>query len=377
MIYVINFLLAISTTVGMTIIPILVTESLSLSYLTLGLIEGSTEFLSSILRLVNGVLFDKLKNKRYIFAVATTLALLAKMILLVPQSATIILSKVLERMSNGAFAAPRDAYVAERSTQRGIALGLIGVSKSAGCILGPLLVSCAAYWWDGLAGNETRLIAFCCLLVLPALVMSFRLDVKTLAKSDFSIQEFWQICRGISPILMIAFVFFMGRFNDGLLVIYLKRQGFPEWFYLSTISIFNFTMMIAAPVIGRSIDIGKIRQAYVVSLGSLTVFGSCFYFLESVAWGLAIVGLISWGIQRTGAQIVFTAMIFRSVKEKDFGTAVGAFHLVSGFATMLASMFCGILAKERFDHVALFSLTFSILALMLTPRVLSKSQALA
>ena len=44
-----NFLLAISTTVGMTIIPILVTDSLGLSMLILGLIEGTTEFISNMM----------------------------------------------------------------------------------------------------------------------------------------------------------------------------------------------------------------------------------------------------------------------------------------------------------------------------------------
>ena len=48
-IYLMNFFLAIGTTVGMTIIPLLITDGLGLSLLVLGLIEGGTEFISNIL----------------------------------------------------------------------------------------------------------------------------------------------------------------------------------------------------------------------------------------------------------------------------------------------------------------------------------------
>jgi len=48
-IFAINFLLAISTAMGMTMLPIVATESLGVSLLLLGIIEGSTEFLSNFL----------------------------------------------------------------------------------------------------------------------------------------------------------------------------------------------------------------------------------------------------------------------------------------------------------------------------------------
>src|SRR5688500_4444561 len=114
LIFLINFLLAISTTIGMTIIPFLVTDSLGLSLLVLGILEGTTEFLSNVFRLLNGILFDKIKNKRKIFVLSTGTAFLSKVLLLLPTPWAVLFSKVLERISNGAFASPRDAFVAER-----------------------------------------------------------------------------------------------------------------------------------------------------------------------------------------------------------------------------------------------------------------------
>lgn len=46
-----NFLFAISTTIGMSFIPLLVTDSLGMSLFALGIIEGSSELISNIIAL--------------------------------------------------------------------------------------------------------------------------------------------------------------------------------------------------------------------------------------------------------------------------------------------------------------------------------------
>ncbi len=360
--------MAISTTIGMALLPFLVTESLGLSFLVLGILEGATEFLSSVLRLANGVLFDKVKNKRWIFVFATALALVAKMLLLLPSAVTVFCSKIFERMSNGAFASPRDAYVAEMSKNRGMALGMLAMSKSAGCILGPILVSVTTIFFGNLEHNLMSLIGICCLMVVPAFLLSFRLNVREIERTNFSWQEIASISKGIAPILVVAFLFFLGRFNDGLLALYLKQNGFPEWFYLATISIFNGIMLVTSPFIGKEIDQGRVSRAFHLSIGSLAVFGFCFFMITKLAWVWAVLGLIAWGVQRTGAVIVFSSLIFKNVSKANFGTAIGIFHLVSGFGTMITAVFCGWLAKYNFAAVFAVSFIFSIASLLLARR---------
>ena len=126
-----NFLFAISTTVGMTFIPLLVTDSLGMSLLVLGIIEGGSELVSNILRLITGNVFDRIKNRRLLFVIPALLALLSKIILSFPNPWTIISSKVTERIANGSFAAPRDAYVGENSKNKGLALGFLSSETEA------------------------------------------------------------------------------------------------------------------------------------------------------------------------------------------------------------------------------------------------------
>jgi len=205
LIFLINFLLAVSTTVGMTIIPFLITDSLGLSLLILGLLEGLSEFLSNAFRLMNGILFDKIKNKRFIFVFSTALAFSSKMLLLLPSSWGILLSKIFERIANGAFASPRDAFVAGRAKNKGMALGLLNVSKTFGCILGPVMVSLSTLMLGNLKDNLPILIVFCCLLVLPAFLCSFQLKIDKIDETPFSVSEFKLVFKKISPILFCSF----------------------------------------------------------------------------------------------------------------------------------------------------------------------------
>ncbi len=372
-VFLMNFLLAISTTVGMTIIPFLVTDSLGLSLAILGIIEGGTEFLSNVLRLANGVLFDKIKNKRNIFIFSTGLAFFAKAFLLIPASWSILVSKTIERVANGSFAAPRDAFVAEHTkNKKGMALGWLSVSKTAGCVLGPLLVSASTLFLGTLKDNLNVLVIFCCLLVFPVFLMSFTLSGKGIETSEFSMREFKSVLRKILPILFLAFLFFMGRFNDGLLMIYLKHKGFPEWFYLSTIAIFNFMMLISSPFMGHNIDRGHVKKVLYVTIGALCTFNLCFFHIHAVNWILAILGIVAWGVQRTGAQIVFASLVFQGVEKANYGTAIGLFYIVSGFGTMISSFICGYMAQNLFSWVFIFSGFFGFASLGLSFNLLNR-----
>jgi hypothetical protein len=317
----INLLLGIATTIGMTILPILVTESLGFSLLVLGLIEGSTEFISNLLRLTNGILFDKLKNNKRIFIYPTALALVAKAILFIPSCWAILLAKIAERMSNGAFASPRDAYVAENSTNKGLALALISVSKTLGCVIGPLIVSMAAFFFGAIDKNISWFISICCVVCLIATIMAGFIHSKSITPTKFSFTEITTISKQIFFILCLGMLFFMGRFNDGILMLYLKQQDFPAWFYLATIAVFNFIMLLISPFIGCQMDKNKHSSMLYVTIGALLLFNLCFYQIKLCPWPFAICGLIFWGIQRAGAQIVFSALVFKSIPNTMYGTA--------------------------------------------------------
>lgn len=102
-IFLMNFIFGVSTTIGMTLIPLL---TIDLSLLMLGIIEGSSEFLSNMLCLITGSTFDRVKDKRLFFIIPSFIALCSKIILCFPSVTTIFLNKILERISNGLLLFP-------------------------------------------------------------------------------------------------------------------------------------------------------------------------------------------------------------------------------------------------------------------------------
>jgi MFS family permease len=355
----INFLLAISTTVAMSIIPLLTTEKIGLSIFVFGLIEGGTEFLSNLFRLVSGSLFDRIKNKKYIFVIAVNFALVSKALLLIHSALPILGAKIFERLSNGIFAAPRDAFVGQSAKNKGLALAILSCSKTLGCVLGPLLVSITVYYLGDLNSQLYNLVVFSIIITSIALFSSFFIKAKSFAIKDlgqkFILSQVFDIASKIKPLLIISILFFLGRFNDGMIMLYLKKSGLPEWFYLSTISFFNIVMFVISPILGIMIDRNKIKLTLFITIFALFFFNISFCLIDLAIFPFAILGLMTWGIQRVGAQITFSAMIFRLIPEKFYGTAIGIYYVLSGIVSLLASSISGYLAGYSFNYVFFFS----------------------
>lgn len=371
----INFVLAVATTISMAIMPLMMTEKLGVSLLVFGIMEGSTEFLSNIFKLVSGRIFDRIKNKKNIFILSTSLACMSKALFFFPNALTLAVSRICERLANGLFATPRDAFVGQISKNKGFALALLSCSKTLGCVSGPFIVSGVAFFFGSFHNQLNNLITLGLVLALISVILSFRIKTKTIIidnSKGFSSSHIIDVIKNIGPLLIIATFFFLGRFNDGLITIYLKKSGLPEWLYLSSIGFFNAIMFVVSPFIGLMIDKNKTFIAMLITTISLLLCNISFYFINEMPMFLGSTGLAMWGIQRVGAQITFTAIIFRNINPKFYGTAVGTFSLISGIGNFIASSICGHLAAEYFSYVFIYSGVNSIIALLLAFLLMKK-----
>lgn len=369
-IFLMNFLFAISTTMGMTFLPLLVTESLGMSLFVYGMVEGSTELVSNILRLVTGNLFDRIKSRRLLFVAPAFLTLLSKCVLFIPNAFTVIIAKITERTANGAFAAPRDAYVGENAQHKGTALGLLNVSKTCGCIIGPLVVSAYTSFIGPLGENIFIIILLACIINSIGLILSFLIDIKKkiqiTLKEKFSYSEFRNSFKNLRFVFALSVLFFLGRFNDGVIMLFLKKSGYSENFYLATISIFNAIMLIVSPVMGYMIDKKYDYQVLILTIIALVAFNILFGNFAADSIICACFGLACWGVQRAGAQITFAALIFKKAPKKFYGTAIGIYSLISGASFFVASTISGYLAEMSFQYVFFMSAIFACTSLMLT-----------
>lgn len=365
--YIINFLLAVSTTIGMTIIPLLATQNLGLSLVIVGLIEGGSELLSNGLKFYSGYLFDKIQNKKLLFVVSIIIALLSKVLLLLNGISCLLGSKVFERFANGLFATPRDAFVGVNSPNVGKSISLMVSFKTLGCVLGAFTISIISYNF-GVEQNLKYIILFTCVLNFVAFILSLfiknNFKIKGNKKLQINNKELFKVIYSVLPILILSVLFFLGRFNDGMIILYLKNLGFQEWFYTSTIGIFNFSMYVVAPFVGYFVDKNKNNLLITITIMSLLLFNFIFFFLPAGNMYVAVLGLLFWGVQRTSAQILFTSLIFKSIPKKFYGSVLGVYSVVTGIAVLCASTIGGNLATYNFSHLFIESAVMSVVSLM-------------
>lgn len=367
-VYLMNFLLAVSTAIGMSLLPIIAVDKLGVSFLMLGIIEGATEFLSNLFKLLSGNCFDRIKNKKKLFVLPVSIAFLSKLaVVLVVSKYNIFFSKIAERISNGSFGSVRDAFIIKHSKRKGLALSILNCSKTLGCVFGSVSLGAWAFFDKNLDNGIQPLLFLAFFVTSISLFLSFfvkekeSVDLKT---EKFDFKEFKPVFVKLIPFYILTFIFFLGRFNDGLLMMFLKNKGYEPWFYLSNISFFNISMFIVSPLLGVLIDKKLANVVFYITIISLFIFNVLFYSVTEPDYVLASIGLICWGIQRAGAQIVFSYFVAKNTPTQFVGTAVGLLAVVNASGLLIASSTAGFFASTSFDSIFICSATTTLVALI-------------
>lgn len=380
--FLVNFILAVSTTISMSVSPILFTEVAGIGLFLYGVIEGGAELLSNVIRVFSGAIYDKIKSKKLLFISASYIALISKMLLCFFSAPFIVASKILERVANGIFAVPRDCYTIEntKSDQKGLNIAIMNTFKTLGCVLAPVWLSSFVLSYGGLYEALDNILIAVIILNIVAVVLCFKIPSRGLIEelksvNKFSLKNFtMDDFNSIKYPLAFIIIFFLARFNDGQIVVYLKAAGYPETFYLSTIAIFNFVMFVSAILLGMIIDRGHVITICAVAVFSLVIFNliNIFYYnaYSIVAMSVA---LAFWGIQRIAIQILIPILILNASNNDSKGLNLGVCYVLSGVSFFVASSFNSFLASYSYNLLFCNSLVVSLFALvflfLFSPRI--------
>ncbi len=363
-------LVAISTTMTFSVSPMYMKEVLGFSLISIGVIEGLSEGLSQVSKLLSGVFGDYFRRRKPPLILGFILAAISKPIFILAGSPLwITVSKLTERASNGLTATPRDAFVADVSTpeNRGASFGVMMTLKTVGCAAGSFLIGGLIYF----AGEMGTKIDYKTLLwigFIPCLVAVYMIiysvkesvpehmrgrptkessDDQKLRLSDMTLLNgrYWMF-------LTIASLFMLARFADGLLVLRMQTLGAPIWLCAMVIGIFNIVSSLCCFPIGQLSDRMRRSQILYFSFVTLILSHLCFYFGTEISLGImtlnsAYLGIVFWGAQRGTSQILFSAIISEEVPAKVTGTALGIFNLTSGFAAVLSGYCAGYISDEQ------------------------------
>ncbi len=352
-----NMLVAISTTMTFSISPFFMTTVLGISIFSMGALEGFTEGLSQVSKLFSGVSSDYSQRKKPTLLFGFFLAAISKpFFILASGVGAVTLSKILERISNGIIATPRDAYVADIASpeNRGASFGVMMTGKAVGCIIGPFLVSVLMFFtedyrmllWLGFIPCILAIVILWAYMkeraikqpVLNALPVSVREEERT----KISLKDIASLPVHYWSLLITSALFMLARFSDGLLALQLKALGTPTFICVATIGIFNAISALCCYPIGWLSDRMKRSTVLYFSYITLLLSNLCFVFASDM-W-LGLLGIVFWGAQRGSSQILFTAMIADEAPKKIMGTAIGLFYIVIGAMSLIAGAIAGWLA---------------------------------
>ena len=124
------------------LIPLYVTGTLGAGPAVVGLIEGLSESVASLLKVVSGYVSDRLGDRKTVTIVGYAGSVVGKVCLALASTWGLVLtSRVVDRLGKGVRGAPRDALIAESAAAswRGRAFGVHRALDTTGAVIGVVL----------------------------------------------------------------------------------------------------------------------------------------------------------------------------------------------------------------------------------------------
>lgn len=313
----------------------------------IGIIEGVTEGLATVLRAFAGYVSDKTKRKKGLTVAGYSAALIYKLgVLLSTSWAAVFISKIIDRTGKGLRTAPRDSIIAECDGGLGKNYGLHKMFDKLGAALGVslayvILVSEFDYdtviWWS----------------VLPAaigvLLLTFikenkrnitEYEVKQPQTKALSLKNV-KLGKKVWLYLVAVFVFSIGNSSNAFLLLKARNAGVGE---TDTLLVYLLFSVFASAL---SIPLGKLSD----KIGRKTVITSAYFLYSAVYIGFALVRGV-WGIAALFAVYgVYHAMITGAEKAQAVemvphdlkGTVLGLQGMAQGIGLFLSSLLAGVL----------------------------------
>lgn len=335
---IISMLTYISQEMVYPIIPLYITSVLGATPTIVGLIEGISKSLASLVKFYSGYFADKYKNKKIMIFFAYLLTLSNKILLIFSTSwLGILLSKVTERFGKGVRNAPMDAIISESYpiSKRGKAFGINRFFHKLGASIGIIIAFFLLSDIDDFSYKNIFLISI--IPIVIAFILIF--FIKEERFRGTTIIDFKSLDKNLKIFLFIAFLSALGNSSKSFLLLRAGDIGFSNSNVILLYLFASLASCLLAYPIGRICD--KIEKKYVVGfaylLFAIIYFGfgivdeEEFVYILFILYGIYI-SLISIGVKSFVSELAPVDMK---------ATVLGLNDCLVGFASLPAALFAG------------------------------------
>jgi MFS family permease len=373
----VSLFMDISSEMIHALLPLYLVTVLGTSLLTVGVIEGIAEATTLIMKIFSGGLSDRLGQRKLLAVLGYGLAALTKPVFALATTISwIVMARFVDRVGKGIRGAPRDALIADLTPVeiRGSAFGLRQSLDTVGASIGPLL----AIAFMALTASNFTVVFW--IAVIPAFI-SFALIVfcvhepdRSAAKSvrsPLSSAQLQKLDLAYWLVVALATVFALARFSEAFLLLRAQSVGLALMFVPTVLLVMNVVYALAAwPAGALSDKLG--RYGVLISGFVVLVLADLVLALGSSIFAIAI-GAALWGLHMGMTQGLLASLVADTAPPELRGTAFGMFNLVTGVATLLASVIAGAL-WDNIGPAATFvaGASFATIALLCLPVIRQK-----
>ncbi len=339
----VSFFTDVSSEMIYPLLPLFLTGVLGAGPAFLGTIEGIAESTSSLLKLLSGIVSDRVKRRKRLVLIGYTLSSLMRPLIGSAGSAfTVLLIRTGDRVGKGIRTSPRDALIADsvEPSLRGKAYGFHRSMDHAGALLGPLVATFLLSYFV----TDLRKVFW--LAAIPGLlaVLLIAWKVRETERAELPKEQLQLTLLPAGPLrryLLILFMFTLGNSSDAFLLLKAGTLGVPPHRIPLLWSFFHLVKMMSSMPFGALSDrIGR---------KSVIVAGWCVYSLAYIGFGFATNEVQVWLL------FVFYGLFFGLTEgvEKAYlvdmsdarlrGAAFGWYNFAVGAGALPASLLFGLI----------------------------------
>jgi len=329
-----------------SLLPLFLVTVLGASALSIGIIEGIAEATGAISKVFSGAISDWIGRRKPLVLLGYGMAALTKPLFpLATGIGAVLTARFVDRIGKGIRGAPRDAMIADETPPeiRGRAFGLRQGLDTVGALVAPVAAVALMLAFAG----DIRMVFWIAaipalasvILIVVALREPERHDAPPAPRAFF--RGFRDIDRPTRRVLAIAFLVMLARFSEGFLILRGIDIGLSPAVSPLVLVVFNLGFLALAYPAGALSDSMNPRSILVAGIAVL-IAGNLILSQDFGVVGLAA-GVLLWGAHMALTQGILARMVADTAPPQLRATSFGAFHFVSGIATLLASLAAGLI----------------------------------
>ena len=359
------------------LLPFFLITVLGATAVSLGVIEGAAEAVSSVLKVVSGRLSDRWRRRKPIVIVGYSLSGAARPFISIAGSWWMVFAlRFIDRVGKGIRSAPRDAMLADFADQsnRGKVYGFHRAMDHTGAVVGPLLATAFLLAFPNRYRTLFALTAIpgAATVVLLMWVKERKADLQVGLVNPRSLIPATKVALP-SPLkryLVVLSVFTLGNSADAFLLLRLtEAAGGPQLIPLFW-SLLHVVKMTASLVGGSASD--RVGRRPLIAAGWIVYAIVYAGFAMTSSLGALLSWFLVYGIYYGCVEGTERALVADFANPTERGTAFGIYNAVAGIGALVSSVVFGLIwntfgAPAAFASGAALALVAAFLLFVLVP----------